>query len=233
MTTYDLGAGGWPAHGITLTDLAPPWVSITSCLGAPSPSSSCGPLVFDRTDFNNDWCERRQRVRNGTLSLRRALQGAVLDVAFIDGADDAFWVDDGLGPAHVGGMVGEILADVAIQGNFTYRAFVVRRPDGAGDTYGGSWQRYLVDWIHRADLLATWWLDTVERREIGVDYLYNFYQLDPQLIISSQTERRHDQFWSDIWAFGRPFTIELWTIIIVLTFATGFFFRWAEGRMRL
>jgi hypothetical protein len=69
-----------------------------------------------------------------TLSLRDSLAGMQLDVLLVPDEDETLWKPDD-GVAHIGGMVGEILARVASEGHFTWNAYVVR-PPARGDAYG-------------------------------------------------------------------------------------------------
>ena len=56
-----------PSMTARTTNLRAPMVSITNCLQAPLGNSSCGPLVYGRTDYSNNWCARKAALDNGTI----------------------------------------------------------------------------------------------------------------------------------------------------------------------
>lgn len=71
---------------------------------------------------------------------------------------------DEYGRTSVKGLTGELLEKLALTGGFKYRAIFVNAPDEA---YPLGYNAWLVDWANRADLITTWFQDTVWRREQG------------------------------------------------------------------
>jgi hypothetical protein len=88
-------------------NLTAPLVSITNCLDAPTGDAACGPLIHGRTNFSNDWCERRRQLDRGEITQEDLLRGAVLDITVVPGADDVLWVEEN-GVGRLGGMVRSI-----------------------------------------------------------------------------------------------------------------------------
>ena len=92
------------------------------------------------------------------------LRGATLDVTIVPGADDVRWIE-AWDPARnesvgrLGGMVGDILHDIATQGGFTYRLYAIRSPPL--DVYPGGWNQWIYDQVWRTDLMATWLMETL------------------------------------------------------------------------
>jgi hypothetical protein len=193
-----------PQRGETSDGLIPPLAHVTWCLGAASTSEGCGQAIAGRTEWNNDWCNRTARLRTGELSLSNALRGAVLDIILVPAEDETLWLG-----SSFGGLVGDVLNELARNGGFTWNAFVVRPPQ-TGDAYGGSWNNWMVDWVNRADLVAAWMYDNAARRENGISFPHSFYELSPVLVVANLGQTEQAWWQGDLMAFLQPFSAELY-----------------------
>ena len=192
-----------PQSGNTSDGLMPPLASVTWCLGAASSAEDCGPAIQGRTDWNNDWCGREARLRSGELELSDALRGAVIDIVLVPDEDETLWSGNSFG-----GLVGDVLNDLASRGGFTWNAIVVRPPHSS-DVYGGSWNLWMRDWVNRADLIAAWMYDSGDRRDQGISFPYSFYELSPVLVVADLGLIEQQWWQGDLMAFLQPFSKDL------------------------
>lgn len=214
-----------PQRGETTEGLIPPLARVTWCLGLASPSEGCGQATAGRTEWNNDWCNRTARLRNGELSLSESLRGAVLDIVLVPDEDETLWTG-----SSFGGLVGDVLNELAGKGGFSWNAIVVRPPQ-TGDVYGGSWNAWMEDWVNRADLVAAWMYDSAARRENGIAFPYSFYELSPVLIVADLGAADKAWWQGDLMAFLQPFSTELWILIAVFILVVGGVERLVEGHL--
>lgn len=172
-----------PTSGVRYSDLGPGLNSVTFCLDQTA-DAPCGPAVPLRTQWNVDLCDLNKAAVNRTLLLNKALAGHVIDVVVMPAEDETLWLEDSLGLASFGGIVGDVMNEVALQGGFRWNALVVNPPQ-PGDLYDGSWDLWWQDWVNRCDLVAVWFFDKPSRRAAGLYFPHNFYVLDPVLMVAS------------------------------------------------
>ena len=198
-----------------------PLRKLIDCRGAASSSAACGPAVPNRTGWPNNYCGL-DRIQNETR-----LAGFVLDIVVIPDEDETLILIDEAGNTYLGGIVGEILNQIATEGRFAFNAIMVDPP---GDEYA-DWTTYALDWANRADLLAVWFYDNRDRRSKGLAYPYNFYQLSPMVVALERTVAPERNIEAEYFQFMMPFTWELWGAIlgmfVLVTLALGFI----EGRL--
>ena len=94
-----------------------------------------------------------------------------------------------------------------------------------------AWLRWTFDWINRADMLTTWFDDTVSRRDAGVLYPYNFYNLDPVLITHVTTPPQ--SFTEQYLQFMLPFTWPVWGLVAAMWFVIALGAAYIEGAFSL
>ena len=224
-----------PACPVAGQKFEPPLRSVTCCLDADTfePESACGPAVARRTQFNNDWCARSAAVQAGNLSAAKALRGTVLDIILVPAEDETLYAQplDGE-PAYYYGMVGDALREIAEEGEFEWNAIVVRPPN-TEDAYGGSWDKWMVDWTQRADMIAAWMYDMPWRRDMGIDYPYAFYELSPVLLVretDASAGGANSLLWDRLTFIFTPFDAYLWLALVVAFLIVGILDAFNDGR---
>ena len=136
---------------------ASPLRKIIDCRGAGSGAAACGPAVPIRTTWTN-FCGL-EAIQNKTR-----LAGIVLDVVLIPSEDETLFLLDAAGKTYLGGIVGEVLTQIATEGMFEFNAIVVDPPtfdeyhdgkihedDGDEDEYH-DWTAWAMDWTNRAGI---------------------------------------------------------------------------------
>ena len=213
-------AAAHAAADITETTVSP-LRRLIDCRGAASSAAACGPAVPNRTNWPNKYCGL-DRIQNETR-----LAGFVLDIVVIPDEDETLILFDKDGNTYLGGIVGEILNQIATEGRFEFNAIMVDPP---GDEYV-DWTTYALDWVNRADLIAAWFYDNRDRRSKGLAYPYNFYALSPMAVAVERTKATPRNIEAEYFQFMMPFTWELWGAIlgmfVLVTLALGFI----EGRL--
>lgn len=181
---------------------------------------ACGAASANRTQFNNNWCARLESVVSGNVTLRQALQGAVLDIALMPKEDETLLHQNADGAYYFSGIVGEVLSVLATEGGFEYNAFVVE-PPGPNDIYGGVWDKWMFDWSNRVDFIAAWMFDNPTRREAGLKFPMSFYDLSPVLLAIETTVSPPFDFFRFFFSYLLPFSWGLWGCIIALFLLVG------------
>lgn len=218
-----------PYAQITETTVSP-LRKIIDCRGGGSGGGAlaCGTAVPNRTTFK-DFCGLANTKNKTRLS------GIVLDIVLIPSEDETLFLSDAAGNTYLGGIVGEVLTQIAMEGEFEFNAIVVDPPafdegEVDEDNYP-DWTAWALDWTNRADLVAAWFHDNRERRAKGLTYPFNFYQLSPMLVVREQKNEPPTNIEEEYFQFMMPFTWELWGAIlamfVVVTLALGFI----EGKL--
>ena len=200
--------------------LVPPIRSIVMCEDGRLSHEACGAASASRTQFNNNWCERLESVVSGNVTLRRALEGAVLDILLMPKEDETLWQQDADGAYYFGGLVGEVLSVLATEGGFEYNALIVE-PPSSDDAYSGNWNEWMLDWSNRVDFIAAWMFDNTARREAGVKFPMSFYDLSPVLLAVETTVSPQIDFVRFFFSYLLPFSWGLWGCILALFFLVG------------
>ena len=219
-----------PYAQITETTVSP-LRKIIDCRGGGSGALACGTAVPNRTTFKN-FCDL-SKIQN-----KSRLSGVVLDIVLIPSEDETLFLLDAAGKTYLGGIVGEVLTQIAMEGTFEFNAIVVDPPtfneyhegEVDEDEYH-DWTAWALDWTNRADLVAAWFHDNRDRRAKGLTYPFNFYQLSPMLVVREQKNQPPTNIEEEYFQFMMPFTWELWGAIlamfVVVTLALGFI----EGKL--
>ena len=92
----------------------------------PTADSEIGAAVPLRTTWTTDLCSIEASVQAGTVQLDQALVGAVLDIAVLPEEDETLWIVDDFGVASFGGLVGDVLNEIAASGGFRWNALEPR-----------------------------------------------------------------------------------------------------------
>ena len=224
-----------PYAQITETTVSP-LRKVIDCRGGGSGALACGTAVPNRTAFK-DFCGL------ASIQNKSRLSGIVLDIVLIPSEDETLFLLDAAGKTYLGGIVGEVLTQIAMEGFFEFNAIVVDPPkfdefhdgevhegDGDEDEYH-DWTAWALDWTNRADLVAAWFHDNRDRRAKGLTYPFNFYQLSPMLVVREEKNQPPTNIEEEYFQFMMPFTWELWGAIlamfVVVTLALGFI----EGKL--
>ena len=129
-------------------------------------------------------------------------------------------------------MVGDALREIAEEGEFEWNAIVVRPPN-TEDAYGGSWDKWMVDWTQRADMIAAWMYDMPWRRDMGIDYPYAFYELSPVLLVretDASAGGANSLLWDRLTFIFTPFDAYLWLALVVAFLIVGILDAFNDGR---
>ena len=212
-----------------------PLRQVTCCLDSDrfAPDSACGAAVAQRTQFNNDWCARSAAVQAGNLTTAEALKGAVLDIILVPAEDETLYAQplDGE-PAYYYGLVGDALREIALLGEFEWNAIVVRPPN-KDDVYNGSWDKWMMDWTQRGDMIAAWMYDVEWRRDMGIDFPHSFYELSPVLLVretDGATPAGDSLWWERLTFIFKPFGANLWLALVIAFVAAGALDGYNDGR---
>ena len=212
-----------------------PLRQVTCCLDSDrfAPDSACGAAVAQRTQFNNDWCARSAAVQAGNLTTAEALKGAVLDIILVPAEDETLYAQplDGE-PAYYYGLVGDALREIALLGEFEWNAIVVR-PTNKDDVYNGSWDKWMMDWTQRGDMIAAWMYDVDWRRDMGIDFPHSFYELSPVLLVretDGATPAGDSLWWERLTFIFKPFGANLWLALVIAFVAAGALDGYNDGR---
>lgn len=127
--------------------------------------------------------------------------------------------------------MGEALDELATAAGFSWNAIVVNPPHPA-DSYGGSWDRWGVDWLNRVDMVAVWFFPNPYRRRLGFSYPEPFYDLQPVLVTRSYTRNaRPEDFWSALGFWARPFHSSTWVALLGIVVAAAVAGGFVEGHI--
>jgi len=207
----------WPQYIDPLAD-------IIDCRNNTNASDACGPAVHLRTEYDNNYCLAYEKMLNGSVDLLGSLAGMVIDVIIVAPGVEALIVTDSYNRTSLKGLTGELIASVALAGNFKYRAIFVKTPD---DSYDNDYDIWMLDWLNRGDLVTTWFLDSPVRRAKGVVFPYNFYELNHQLVTHLVPE---NQTFDEMYLlFMFPFTWGVWAAILGLWCLYGLCMSIIEG----
>ena len=102
----------------------------------------------------------------------------------------------------------------------------------AVDLYGGDWTLFGADWVNRADLIAAWFYDTGERRDEGLVYPYNLYDLSATVVAQDRGSQKLHFNDYDWFAFLIPFTPTLWASICIAGLVVAVVEKFVEGHLR-
>ena len=157
----------------------------------------------------------------------------MLDIILVPAEDETLYAQplDGE-PAYYYGLVGDALREIAEEGEFEWNAIVVR-PTNKDDVYNGSWDKWMMDWTQRADMIAAWMYDVPWRRDMGIDFPYSFYELSPVLLVRETDgvrRRRRQPVWDRLTFIFKPFDAYLWLALVIAFLIVGILDAFNDGR---
>ena len=141
------------AYETIVDTVASPLNRLYDCTAAPRGDEPCGPAVANRTDWPLDYCALSRRSS-------RTLENQTLDVILMPDEDETLFLVDDDGNTYLGGIVGEVLNAIALEGGFTINAIVIK--SCCGDGVYESWTDMAIDWTNRGDLIGAWFYDNQE-----------------------------------------------------------------------
>jgi len=170
-------------------------------------------------DFRHNWCDIETAVRSGDLELRNALMGQNVSSIL---EPNMWWVYEIDEDPGVDGHIVQVLEELSRRAGFEWRNhYVVSDGLTPGEDYTG----YAVWHASKFDILADWFVDSPIRRNVGLVFPYNWIDLSV-ILVSRPTLKL--QFVSDLFAFLRPFEMELWFMLIFAVIYSALVFWYLE-----
>jgi len=187
--------------------------------------------AFDTPQFSEgrslhrqDLCDRYLSLNNGTMKLEDVLKGLKLNVVVGAYAGSYFNYNNETGIQPYGGIVAEIMDEVASRAGFTWRdSFGVYDVPSGGENQ--TWTDLLVWSTDNYDLTVDWWAKSLDRMNLGVAFLNQWY--DSSIIMISKqnlaeevgSKNEENIVWFN---WMEPFTWEVWLTIVGTIVCSGF-----------
>ena len=186
--------------------------------------------VFSMIPFTNDthktpMCNMSRHILEQGIDLKYGLEGFQLSVGVVNHPNPAFLnlreEDETIDPDEPG-LFAVILDELALRARFTWRdSFGLILPPhheiNTGRTVDGhpiTWTDVLVDAVERYDFTFAEWVHNTNRRQLGVGFPTGWY--DASTILIQKSKYKRPEFL--VTSFLRPFSIEVWIMIIGLVF---------------
>ena len=183
------------------------------------------PAFSDKTfaenvDHKNNYCDLAEQLQTGSVLIRDALKGRAVSVIFPEPDGYALKVQKGFFDVTEGkaltekGVMTEILDEVARRAGFEWRnSYGFFAWPKAGENF--TWTDSLLWSAKTFDVTIEWWGETVERKSKGITYPQGFYDASAIFVTKSMISSDGD-FVSMAFSWLRPFTWELWLLVLVL-----------------
>jgi len=177
-------------------------------------------------------CDRYLAISNGTTKLEDALRGVKLNVVVGAYAGSYFNYNNETGIQPYGGIVVEIMDEVASRAGFTWRDSF-----GFYDTPSGgeneTWTDLLVWSLDNYDLTVDWWAQSLDRINLGAAFLKEWY--DSSIILISKKNIAEELGvdnpgfnFNAVFGWSIPFTTNVWLSIIGTCIVSCFVFMLIE-----
>ena len=109
----------------------PPLRTIYDCTSSTSSGDDCGPAIRNRTTFQ-DWCALSSALQSasatGGADLISSLAGLTIDIIMVPDEDETLFLKDSAGRTYIGGLVGEVITELATLGGFEFNAIITIPP---------------------------------------------------------------------------------------------------------
>eukprot|EP00980_Cylindrotheca_fusiformis_P021847 scaffold8682_cov122-Cylindrotheca_fusiformis.AAC.4 len=184
--------------------------------------------------YRQDVCDRNNLVQNGTVELKDALRGLQLNVLMAAYEGAYFNYDNETGIDAYPGVAGVILDELALRAGFTWRNSFGIYVTPAGEEYNETWTDLLGWSVETYDLTVDWWARSLDRMNMGVAFLREWYDSSIILIGNNDFEIEDDgviQF-SDFWNWLKPFDQEVWMTTLATIVVSGLVYQileWVAG----
>jgi hypothetical protein len=167
----------------------------------------------------NNFCDRWRMVYvDKTLDVREALRNQTLSTAWplVQGYQlEGLHHTDATGALTEGGLMTEILIELSRRAGFNWRdAYAMfELPDTSPATKGKTWTDLLYWTTQYYDLSIGWYSDLTEHKSKGI--LFPEHWMDSSLILVTRGKNVELPIGERIFSFLRPFTFELWALVMV------------------
>jgi len=189
----------------------------------PLPSLEPFPKGDNRT-HRTDVCRNFVDYATGKVAIRDALKDLSLTVGIVDqqnGRYINFTATDAIDKEKPGIFI-VILNELARRGQFTWKnsyAFVKPPKDEINPETGlkYNWTDVLHEAVLNYDFTFAEWVHTQERRERGISFPTGWFDASTILVRYSED----DHFVFDVYAFLKPFSMEVWGMIVGVFIVSG------------
>ena len=172
-----------------------------------------------------DVCERYEAFRNGTTELKDALAGVRLNLGIAAYPEAYFRYDPKTGiDREYPGLAGVILDELARRAKFTWRDSFGVTGDPAEQN--ATWKELLMWSIDTYDLHIEWWAQNLERMNMGVAFLKEWYDASIILISKEFSEEVSDEI--NFWNWLRPYEGRVWWMTLLTIFVSGIIYQILE-----
>lgn len=185
--------------------------------------------------YRQDVCERYRSMQSGTMNVKDALRGMKLNVVLgaYDGSYFNYDDETGIDPVYPG-IVGVIMDELALRAGFTWRDSFGIYDTPAGAEFNETWTDLLGWSVETYDITADWWGRSLDRMNMGVAFLREWY--DSSIIMIGQEQRETADNgkieFDDFWNWLKPFDTEVWMTTLATVVASGLVYQlleWVAG----
>lgn len=183
------------------------------------------PLMTPAANHRQNFCDRYDEFRNGSMTLPDALEGMQLNVIVGAYGGAYFNYDDekGIDPQYAG-LAATILDELARRGKFTWRdSFAIYKDPSP---FNATWTEMLVWGIDNYDLMVDWWGQNLERKKLGVAYLEGWF--DSSLVLIGKGRGKEDKPKISFWNWLRPYDARVWLMTIFTVLLSGLVYQLLE-----
>mmetsp|Transcript_33890 Transcript_33890/g.82185 ORF Transcript_33890/g.82185 Transcript_33890/m.82185 type:complete len:640 (-) Transcript_33890:133-2052(-) len=192
---------------------------------------------FDTPQFTNgvshrqNVCDRYHALNNDTIALEDVLRGLKLNAVFGAYSGSYFNYNNETGIQPYGGIVAEIMDEMASRAGFTWRdSFGIYDVPSGGENE--TWTDLLVWSVDTYDITIDWWAKSLARMNLGVAFMKDWY--DSSIILISK-QNLEDEVGTDnsisLDNFGNwmePFTWEVWYTTLGTILLSGIVYQLIE-----
>lgn len=170
-------------------------------------------------------CDRYQRWLNKDVDLKDALDGIQLNVAVAAYPEAYFSYDPETGiNKDYPGLTAIIMDELARRAKFTWRDSFGITGDPA--EVNATWKELLIWSIETYDLHIEWWAHNVERMNVGVAFLKEWYDASLILVAKEHVEEVSDEIrW---WNWLRPYEARVWWATLFTILVSGIIYQVLE-----
>eukprot|EP00980_Cylindrotheca_fusiformis_P010162 scaffold2261_cov124-Cylindrotheca_fusiformis.AAC.10 len=199
---------------ITSTMFKSPFLLLLSWV---SSSSAQAPFFttpqFSDISHRTDVCDRFLQYSRGEIEIRDALEGLNLTVGVVDQPNDLYlrFKEDGTIDDDNPGIFVVILDELARRGKFSWRNSYARvLPPNTTEDPDQTWTGVLLDSVQRYDLSFAEWVQTHERRSLGITFALGWYDTSTIFVRDTRSGIINDFNFA---SFLKPFDVTLWLLL--------------------
>lgn len=179
---------------------------------------------FSSEKQKSNFCELSERIVDGQIDLKYALEGLSLTVGVIDHSNPSFLnlheENNNSIDSDDPGLFAVLLDELARRARFSWRdSFGLIYPPhheiNQGRMVNGNpvtWTDILLDTIDRYDFSFAEWVHNMSRRNLGVGFPLGWY--DASTIIIQRSQHQKPKF--NVSSFLNPFSLAVWGLILAV-----------------